>query len=49
MCTNVILVRILVGKSCARSPKVAGMKKALKHKVSRLRVVEISGIEPLTS
>ena len=32
MCTNVILVRILVGKSCARSPKVAGMKKALKHK-----------------
>ena len=32
MCTNVILVRILVGKSCARSPKVAGMKIALKHK-----------------
>ena len=32
MCTNVILVRILVGKSCARSGNVSGMKKALKHK-----------------
>ena len=31
LCTKVILVTILVGKSCARSTKVAGMKIALKH------------------